>query len=947
MRVTVPGDVDLEVRTGTAASRIAQAAGLSELWCGRVRLDDDHPAGVPPLVHGARLSARPEPERCAPPGASGPTLRVIAGPDAGGSVTVGPRGVVVGRSDECDLRLADPAVSQWHALVCPTGRVRDAGSSNGTRGARRLARGQPLRLGRSVVVLDLPSSMADAPPQERPRPAWGTLAAGGAAGVIIAVATGRWYLALLGIAAPAAMLVPALVRRLRPTHASSGAEPWRPPEGPVAVVGDDRWARGYVRAVAVERGRAPAGEAWAEPWMRWLGEPSAGDRMVHVPRGATAPTWCRTTVAVGPHGRVERTPDGESALPPLAMTAVTADARARAAAAARGDTTLPAALRWADLPSPTQERARGAPRRLTVTLGCTATATLQLDLDADGPHLLIAGTTGSGKSVTLETLVAALALAHPPADLEIALVDFKAGAGLRSCLTLPRVCGVLTDLDGALATRVIDALSAELAARKRAVAERGLASIAEWERRGDAPARLLVVIDEYQEIVTRHPSFLPDLARLAAQGRSLGLHLVLATQRPAGAVTPEVRANVSTTIALRVAGAAESRDLVGTPEAADLPPGIPGRALISRAGAVEMAQIAAPIADPSPAVSRVGAPAPPGRSLAHVAASRWRRAAPARALWLPPLPARWEPAPGDQVRLALADWPRERLQREVVWRPTDGPAVIVGPARSGRTSALSSLAQQARAVGMRPVWLPSDPREAARTVHLVGRASDALLVVDDAERALARLGQADDGAAADALLARLALRAPTAVACATHAPIRLAAAAAITAVIPGHDPGAAAPWGAPRDRALSSSHPGRAWLSIGGAWVEGQLCHGDHHPAERWVRSLPDHVESGWAVGGDRASTLTAPRGRVAVVGAAGAARDAVAASLPHATVTCHDAPHLVPPVDAVLLLDPSPRALRMLAPRGWQGIAEPVPRDGRCALIVDAVATAVQLRAR
>ncbi|WP_255371605.1 FtsK/SpoIIIE domain-containing protein, partial [Cellulosimicrobium sp. CUA-896] len=222
-------------------------------------------------------------------------------------------------------------------------------------------------------------------------------------------------------------------------------------------------------------------------------------------------------------------------------------------------------------------------RALRTPLGVGADgAVVSVDLVADGPHVLVAGTTGSGKSELLQTLVAGLALGRSPAELTFALVDFKGGASFGACGRLPHVVGQVTDLDAGLAGRALAGLRAELHRRERVLADAGAASVDELPA-GTLP-RLVVVMDEFRALADDLPDFLPGLLRVAAQGRSLGVHLVLATQRPAGAVSADVRANITLRLALRVVDAADSRDVVDTPHAALVPARTPGR-LVLRCGA--------------------------------------------------------------------------------------------------------------------------------------------------------------------------------------------------------------------------------------------------------------------------------------------------------------------------------------------------------------------------
>ncbi|QNN50053.1 hypothetical protein H9L10_02970 [Phycicoccus endophyticus] len=217
----------------------------------------------------------------------------------------------------------------------------------------------------------------------------------------------------------------------------------------------------------------------------------------------------------------------------------------------------------------------------TATVGVGPSGPLVVDLRTDGPHVLVGGTTGSGKSEFLRTLVTGLALDSPPEELTLLLVDFKGGAAFGPCAGLPHVVGLVTDLDDRLVRRVLRALEAELRRREELLARLGAADLEAAARRwpSDEPAlpRLVVVVDELRALVDEHPDALTALVRIAAQGRSLGLHLVLATQRPAGTVTAQVQANVNLRIAFRVRDRSDAVHVVEDERAALLPADVPGR----------------------------------------------------------------------------------------------------------------------------------------------------------------------------------------------------------------------------------------------------------------------------------------------------------------------------------------------------------------------------------
>ncbi len=212
-------------------------------------------------------------------------------------------------------------------------------------------------------------------------------------------------------------------------------------------------------------------------------------------------------------------------------------------------------------------------------IGAGSSEPYLLNLVADGPHTLVVGGTGSGKSELLATMVLSLATQKSPEQLRFIFIDYKGGAGLGHMAALPHVEHSLTDLDGSTTSWLLRALRALLNARKLACAEHGVRSIDEWEhRQADEvqsspapPPRIIVVADEFRELADRNPGLLRELAAIGLQGRSLGVHLVVATQRPGGSVTADMRAVLDLRIALRCSENADSIDTIGTGAAAQLP----------------------------------------------------------------------------------------------------------------------------------------------------------------------------------------------------------------------------------------------------------------------------------------------------------------------------------------------------------------------------------------
>lgn len=209
-----------------------------------------------------------------------------------------------------------------------------------------------------------------------------------------------------------------------------------------------------------------------------------------------------------------------------------------------------------------------------------------IDMRKDGPHGLIAGTTGSGKSELLQTIVAALAVANTPENMTFVLVDYKGGSAFKDCVKLPHTVGMVTDLDAHLVERALESLGAELKRREHILADADAKDIEDYQdlvRRDPSHApvpRLLIVIDEFASMVRDLPDFVTGLVNIAQRGRSLGIHLLLATQRPSGVVSPEIRANTNLRIALRVTDGGESTDVIDSPEAGHISKNTPGRAYV-------------------------------------------------------------------------------------------------------------------------------------------------------------------------------------------------------------------------------------------------------------------------------------------------------------------------------------------------------------------------------
>ena len=215
-------------------------------------------------------------------------------------------------------------------------------------------------------------------------------------------------------------------------------------------------------------------------------------------------------------------------------------------------------------------------------LGGSSGGSLNIGLSEHGPHWLLGGTTGAGKSQLLRSLVLSAALRYPPERLGLILVDFKGSAGLGPLAQLPHALSVLSNFDVSAVERALEFLRADIHRREVDLQALGVNSyrdyLASCQAAGTTPRypELLIVVDEFRMLIDSMPDAMAELMRIATIGRSLGLHLVLATQRPQGAISQDIRANIATSICLRVASAQDSYNLLEHESAAYISAAHPG-----------------------------------------------------------------------------------------------------------------------------------------------------------------------------------------------------------------------------------------------------------------------------------------------------------------------------------------------------------------------------------
>jgi DNA segregation ATPase FtsK/SpoIIIE, S-DNA-T family len=222
--------------------------------------------------------------------------------------------------------------------------------------------------------------------------------------------------------------------------------------------------------------------------------------------------------------------------------------------------------------------------RVPIGMGLHGPIWLDLNENVHGPHGIIAGTTGAGKSELLQSLIVGLAITHHPNLVNFVLVDFKGGAAFKPFEKIPHTVGMVTDLSGKLTERALISLKSELRRREHILSQADVKKISEYialcaQNPSMEPLpHLIIIIDEFAELAKEHPIFMEGLVSVVQKGRSLGVHLILSTQKPTGSVNANIWSNLKFRICLRVASLQDSRDMLGRSEAALLPASVPGRA---------------------------------------------------------------------------------------------------------------------------------------------------------------------------------------------------------------------------------------------------------------------------------------------------------------------------------------------------------------------------------
>lgn len=225
-------------------------------------------------------------------------------------------------------------------------------------------------------------------------------------------------------------------------------------------------------------------------------------------------------------------------------------------------------------------------KSMAAPLGVSKSGIVELDLHdkAHGPHGLVAGTTGSGKSEILQTYILSMATIFHPYEVGFVIIDFKGGGMVNQFKDLPHLMGAITNIDGKEINRSLKSIKAELQKRQRYFAEADVNHIDKYIKKYKAGEvneplpHLILIVDEFAELKAEQPEFMKELISAARIGRSLGVHLILATQKPSGQVNEQIWSNSRFKLCLKVQDQQDSNEVLKSPLAAEIKE--PGRAYL-------------------------------------------------------------------------------------------------------------------------------------------------------------------------------------------------------------------------------------------------------------------------------------------------------------------------------------------------------------------------------
>ena len=376
-------------------------------------------------------------------------------------------------------------------------------------------------------------------------------------------------------------------------------------------------------------------------------------------------------------------------------------------------------------------------KSMSAPLGVSKTGIVNLDLHdkAHGPHGLVAGTTGSGKSEILQTYILSMATLYHPYEVGFVIIDFKGGGMVNQFKNLPHLLGAITNIDGKQINRSLMSIKAELEKRQRLFAEVEVNHIDKYIQKfkdGEATVplpHLILIVDEFAELKAEQPEFMKELISAARIGRSLGVHLILATQKPSGQVNEQIWSNSRFKLCLKVQSQEDSNEVLKSPLAAEIKEA--GRAYL-QVGNNEIFELFQSAYSGSPermedAGSRINEFALydislSGKKKPIYVQKRKKEAGNSRTqleaivdyvhdycekkaisklsdICLPPLPGvlkyvdlpKSSKEPGVCVRLGMYDDPSNQYQGEISINLSEDNLIIVGSAQYGKTNTLQTI----------------------------------------------------------------------------------------------------------------------------------------------------------------------------------------------------------------------------------------------------------------
>lgn len=374
---------------------------------------------------------------------------------------------------------------------------------------------------------------------------------------------------------------------------------------------------------------------------------------------------------------------------------------------------------------------------LSAPIAMSAGGRYELDLHRQGPHALVAGTTGSGKSVLLQSWCLAMALASSPDDLHFVFMDFKGGSTFSQLSNLPHVVGNVCDLDLQHAVRALLALERELQRREQLVAAHGVQHITALAKK---EPELIVVIDEFHALKDQLPDYIDRLVRVASLGRSLGMHIIACTQNPLGQISANMKANMALKVCLRVLDGMQSSELLGTARAASISPHCPGAAFCNDGERLTAVRCAT-AADADHLVASM------------IQAHRFMQLGTAPTLFTAPLPAHLEqmptgagavrPSDGDGTGIPFAVGDDGVTLFTAALSMDEGNIAVIGPPGRGKSTLLGTIDRELHRRGRTATWFGRPKPEGMRDEYNEhddqsnqSDQSHAIWLVDDADALL-------------------------------------------------------------------------------------------------------------------------------------------------------------------------------------------------------------------